>query len=142
MCSSLLPLSFSHFTCISFLEPPHYHHPQCLELTPKRIRAPTTPHTMVNIISPEQISLSVYVYLRSNIMSFALSDAECQQVEDTLFRIHRYFLTRDSAYFRTQLPHPPSPGDSFKGSSDNNPLVLEGALKVDFERFLWVFYNP
>jgi hypothetical protein len=71
----------------------------------------------------------------------ALSEAGSQQVEDTLFRIHRYFLTRDSAYFRRQLPHP-SPGDSLKGSSDNNPLVLENTLKVDFERFLWVFYNP
>jgi len=64
------------------------------------------------------------------------------RVEDTLFRIHRYFLTRDSAHFRNKLPHPPSPGDSFTGSSDNNPLVLEDALKVEFERFLWVFYNP
>lgn len=64
------------------------------------------------------------------------------RVEDTLFRIHRYFLTRESAYFRSKLPHPPSPGDSSKGSSDNNPLVLEDVLQVDFERFLWVFYNP
>jgi hypothetical protein len=72
----------------------------------------------------------------------ALSETESQQVEDTLFRIHRYFLIRDSAYFRSKLPHPPSPGDSSKGSSDNNPLDLEDALKVDFERFLWVFYNP
>ena len=72
----------------------------------------------------------------------ALSEAESQQVEDKLFRIHRYFLTRESAYFRAKLPHPPSPGDSSKGSSDDNPLVLEDTLKVDFERFLWVFYNP
>src|SRR5713101_4628047 len=68
----------------------------------------------------------------------ASSEAKSQQVEDTLFRIHRYFLMRESAYFRSQLPHPPSPGDTFKGSSDNNPLVLEDTLKVDFERFLWV----
>jgi hypothetical protein len=63
-------------------------------------------------------------------------------VEDTLFRIHRYFLTRDSAHFRNELPSPPSPGDLSKGSSDNNPLVLNDVLKVDFERLLWVFYNP
>ena len=75
-------------------------------------------------------------------LAVALSEAESQQVEDTLFRIHRYFLTRESAHFRNKLPHPPSPGDSYKGSSDNNPLVLEDVLKVDFERFLWVFYNP
>lgn len=79
---------------------------------------------------------------RSNIVPVVLSEAETQQVEDTLFRIHRYFLTRDSAHFRNELPSPPSPGDLSKGSSDNSPLVLNDVLKVDFERLLWVFYNP
>lgn len=65
-----------------------------------------------------------------------------QQVDNNLFRVHRYFFTRDSAFFRNELPHPPPPGEYTKGSSDNNPLVLEGITIVDFERFLWVFYNP
>ena len=56
--------------------------------------------------------------------------------------MHRYFFTRDSAFFREKLPHPPPPGEFSKGSSDNNPLVLEDVTIVDFERFLWVFYNP
>ncbi|KAH9965394.1 hypothetical protein BC827DRAFT_1118754, partial [Russula dissimulans] len=64
------------------------------------------------------------------------------RVEDILFRVHRYFFTRDSAFFRRKLPHPPPPGEFTKGSSDNYPLVLEDALQMDFERFLWVFYNP
>lgn len=64
------------------------------------------------------------------------------RVEHNLFRVHRYFFTRDSAYFREKLPHPPPPGEFTKGSSDNNPFVLEDALIVDFERLLWVFYNP
>ncbi|KAI0300450.1 hypothetical protein B0F90DRAFT_1629697 [Multifurca ochricompacta] len=64
------------------------------------------------------------------------------RVENTLFRVHRYFFTRDSAFFRDKLPHPPPPGEFTKGSSDSNPLVLEDTHKVDFERFLWVFYNP
>ncbi|KAI0300451.1 hypothetical protein B0F90DRAFT_1668282 [Multifurca ochricompacta] len=63
-------------------------------------------------------------------------------VENTLFRVHRYFLIRDSAYFRDKLPQPFSPGESSKGSSDRNPLVLDNVLKVEFERLLWVFYNP
>jgi len=63
-------------------------------------------------------------------------------VEDTLFRIHRYFLRRESTHFRNKIPHPSPPGDSLEGSSDNHPLILEDASKVDFERFLWVFYNP
>jgi len=64
------------------------------------------------------------------------------RVENTLFRCHRYFFTRDSAYFREKLPHPPPPGEFTKGSSDPNPFILEDTLKVDFERLLWVFYNP
>lgn len=65
-----------------------------------------------------------------------------RQVEDTLFRVHRYFFIRESAFFRSKLPHPPPPGEFTKGSSDVHPLVLEDTLEVDFERFLWVFYNP
>ena len=63
-------------------------------------------------------------------------------MENTLFRVHRFFLRRDSAYFRDKLPHPPSPGNLTKGSSDGNPLDLEDALEVDFERLLRVYYNP
>jgi hypothetical protein len=66
------------------------------------------------------------------------------RVENTLFRVHRYFFTRDSAFFRDKLPQPPSSGDftGTQGSSDKIPLVLDDASKVDFERLLWVFYNP
>jgi len=63
-------------------------------------------------------------------------------VENTLFRVHRYFFARDSAWFRDKLPYPPPPGETTKGSSDNLPLILEDISKIDFERFLWVFYNP
>ncbi|KAH9067768.1 hypothetical protein EDB87DRAFT_38384 [Lactarius vividus] len=64
------------------------------------------------------------------------------RVDNNLFRVHRYFFTRDSAFFRDKLPHPPPPGEFTKGSSDNNPLILEDVTIIDFERFLWVFYNP
>ncbi|KAI0251743.1 hypothetical protein BJV78DRAFT_1080343, partial [Lactifluus subvellereus] len=64
------------------------------------------------------------------------------RVENTLFRVHRCFLRRDSAYFRDKLPHPLSPGNLIEGSSDGNPLDLVDALKVDFERLLRVYYNP
>ncbi|KAH9976405.1 hypothetical protein BGW80DRAFT_1168205 [Lactifluus volemus] len=59
------------------------------------------------------------------------------RVEDVLFRVHRYFFTRESPYFRFKLPHPGG-----EGTSDSNPLVLEDTLAIDFECFLWVFYNP
>lgn len=63
-------------------------------------------------------------------------------MEDILFRVHRYFFVRESAFFRNKLPHPPPPGEFTKGTSDSQPFVLEDTLHVDFERFLWVFYNP
>ncbi|KAI9465149.1 hypothetical protein BJY52DRAFT_666785 [Lactarius psammicola] len=63
-------------------------------------------------------------------------------VENTLFRVHRYFFIRDSLYFRDKLPYPAPPGETTKGSSDNVPLVLEDITKTEFERLLWVFYNP
>jgi hypothetical protein len=63
------------------------------------------------------------------------------QVENNLFRVHRYFFTRDSSFFLEKLPHPPPPGEFSKGSADNNPFILEDTLIVDFECLLWVFYN-
>jgi hypothetical protein len=74
----------------------------------------------------------------------AVNKTVCQQVENTLFRVHRYFFLRDSAYFREKVPQPPSPPDlsSGPGSSDKLPLILDDASKVDFQRLLWVFYNP
>jgi hypothetical protein len=65
-----------------------------------------------------------------------------EQVENLLFRLHRYFFTRDSLFFQDKLPHPPPPGEFAKGISDSNPFVLEDTLTIDFERLLWVFYNP
>jgi len=63
-------------------------------------------------------------------------------VETYLFRVHRYFFERESAYFREKLAVAAPPGQSPKGSSDANPFPLEDVLANDFSRFLWVFYNP
>ncbi|KAI9511475.1 hypothetical protein F5148DRAFT_325776 [Russula earlei] len=63
------------------------------------------------------------------------------RVANTLFRVHRFFLTRDSKHFEDKLPH--SFGKPPKHSLDDDPLVLDDdVLEVDFERLLWVFYNP
>ncbi|KAH9072804.1 hypothetical protein EDB83DRAFT_131732 [Lactarius deliciosus] len=62
------------------------------------------------------------------------------RVEDSVFRMHRFFLTRESNYFwsmfLTTVPchvHP--------GSSESNPVVLSGATSEAFADLLWVFYN-
>ena len=63
-------------------------------------------------------------------------------MENTLFRVHRFFFIRDSSWFQDKLPYPPPPGDTTEGSSDKHPLILTDVSKTDFERLLWVFYNP
>ena len=67
-----------------------------------------------------------------------------RQVEDTLFRVHRYFFTRVSTFFHRKLRHPPflQVGEFTEGSSEVHPVVLKHTLAVDFERFLWLFYTP
>ncbi|KAH8996797.1 hypothetical protein EDB92DRAFT_1530037 [Lactarius akahatsu] len=66
------------------------------------------------------------------------------RVEDTVFCIHTYFLTRESNRFRlmfiSTVPcrrcrEPP-------GTSESNPLVLRDATSEAFADLLWVFYNP
>ncbi|KAH9177505.1 hypothetical protein EDB89DRAFT_1844593 [Lactarius sanguifluus] len=62
------------------------------------------------------------------------------RVEDSVFRIHRFFLTRESKHFRamfmTNVPSRDPPG-----TSESNPLVLKDATSEAFADFLWVFYN-
>ncbi|KAH9006313.1 hypothetical protein EDB86DRAFT_711451 [Lactarius hatsudake] len=62
------------------------------------------------------------------------------RVEDSVFRIHRFFLTRESNYFwsmfLTTVPCYVPPG-----SSESNPVVLIGATSEAFADLLWVFYN-
>jgi len=64
------------------------------------------------------------------------------RVENYIFRIHKYFLLRESAYFRLRLSSPSLPGQDPPGSSESNPLVLDDATSDAFACFLWVFYNP
>ncbi|KAF8161495.1 hypothetical protein B0H34DRAFT_653729 [Crassisporium funariophilum] len=63
-------------------------------------------------------------------------------VEHVQFRVHRYFFERESAYFATRLATPASPGTQPQGQGDANAIVLEDITAHEFERFLWVFYNP
>ncbi|KAJ2936054.1 hypothetical protein H1R20_g1040, partial [Candolleomyces eurysporus] len=73
-------------------------------------------------------------YIPSADLSFLLGHVQ--------FRVHRYFFERESAFFKGKLTTPMSPGAVRLGSSDADPLVLEDVRAEDFERLLWVFYNP
>ncbi|KDR75465.1 hypothetical protein GALMADRAFT_140117 [Galerina marginata CBS 339.88] len=59
----------------------------------------------------------------------------------TLFRVHGYFFSRESPIFSRKL-NPASPGDVREGTTDNDPVVLEDVSPAEFEKLLWVFYNP
>ncbi|KAI0001071.1 hypothetical protein BJV77DRAFT_259426 [Russula vinacea] len=63
------------------------------------------------------------------------------RVENYMFRVHRYFLERESAYFRLRLDKSIHPDRDPPGSSESNPLVLDEATSDAFACFLWVFYN-
>lgn len=58
-----------------------------------------------------------------------------------MFRVHSYFFSRESPVFNRRI-NPASPGNIREGSNDKDPVVLEDVAAEDFEKFLWVFYNP
>lgn len=82
-------------------------------------------------------------YALSAAHALALCADSCSsQVENYIFRVHRYFFERESAYFREKFAVAAPPGQPPRGSSDANAFPLEDVLANDFSRFLWVFYNP
>ncbi|KIY71565.1 hypothetical protein CYLTODRAFT_345745 [Cylindrobasidium torrendii FP15055 ss-10] len=63
-------------------------------------------------------------------------------VEQYLFRVHKYFFERESLYFKQELGTPASPGETRRGSSEGNAIILKDVTHREFAKFLWVFYNP
>ncbi|KIK41699.1 hypothetical protein CY34DRAFT_805791 [Suillus luteus UH-Slu-Lm8-n1] len=58
-----------------------------------------------------------------------------------LYRIHSYFFYRESLVWRQMLDAPTDGGDH--GTTDApSPFTLDDVKSEDFERFLWVIYNP
>lgn len=60
------------------------------------------------------------------------------QVEDTFFKVHRYFLTRESEVFRTMFSCPSSE-DGQEGVDDSKPIHLPGVTSRQFEALLEFF---
>ncbi len=63
------------------------------------------------------------------------------KVENIFFRVHSYFLKRDSAKFREQLDAAPEPGKKRKGSEESCAIQISDTTPDEFAKFLWVFYN-
>jgi hypothetical protein len=64
------------------------------------------------------------------------------QVEDTLFRVPRYLFEESSELFRDMFLLPCPEGIPCDGSSDGQPLFLEGVSKVDFRWLLKAMKCP
>lgn len=62
------------------------------------------------------------------------------QVEETLYRFHRHFLTRRSKVFADLFELPPEAGQLAEGLTDERPIFLEDVTCRDFERLLSLFY--
>ncbi|KAF7289297.1 BTB domain-containing protein [Mycena indigotica] len=62
------------------------------------------------------------------------------KVEDTLYRVHRYFFDRDSVIFSSMFTLPPGAGQRPEGETPESPILLEGVKKLDFDRFLTILY--
>ncbi|KAF5365925.1 hypothetical protein D9758_006684 [Tetrapyrgos nigripes] len=61
-------------------------------------------------------------------------------VENTIYKVHRYFFQRDSAIFDAMFTLPSPPGESPEGESDENPICLHGISSQDFDRLLSILY--
>jgi len=61
-------------------------------------------------------------------------------VENTLYRIHKSFLTRDSVVFSELFALPCPPDQQPEGITDDKPIELKGQNREDFECFLSFYY--
>ncbi|OAX40618.1 hypothetical protein K503DRAFT_714161 [Rhizopogon vinicolor AM-OR11-026] len=60
-------------------------------------------------------------------------------VGNHLYRVHSYFFYRESLVWRQMLE---GPADSEDHGPNDTPFTLDDVKSEDFERFLWVIYNP
>ncbi|KAG1810552.1 uncharacterized protein BJ212DRAFT_1278788 [Suillus subaureus] len=58
-------------------------------------------------------------------------------VENTLFRVHRFFFERESQVFIRKLAQAPQ-----DGTSDDSAFRVEDVTSDDFATLLWVWYSP
>ena len=63
---------------------------------------------------------------------------------DTLFRVHRYYFTRESQIFADMFSLPTggtgTPSGTMEGKSDSSPIEIPGVTKLEMESFLGFVY--
>lgn len=62
------------------------------------------------------------------------------QVENTLFSVLKHAFMEPETPFETMFSLPPEDPKIVEGSSDDNPIILEGIAAADFAAFLHVLY--
>jgi hypothetical protein len=61
----------------------------------------------------------------------------CEQVENTLFRVHRHFFERESQFFIEEFTKTPQ-----EVTSGTSAYRLDNISSADFAKLLWVWYSP
>ena len=109
--------------------------PQTLEVSPQEGKSSNPFYfedTQVVLQASHDIRVTSYLYIHSHI--------PCLQVGTKKYKIHRYFLTRESEFFDDLFSLPQSEASATVEGSDDNPIKLPETPKVGIENLLRFFY--
>ena len=73
--------------------------------------------------------------------SIPVTDYQCWQVQGVIFKVHRHFLTEYSPVFKDMRALGSIRSSNGEGSSDDNPVFLNGDDPEDFGCLLQLFYH-
>ncbi|KAH9000722.1 hypothetical protein EDB86DRAFT_2802057, partial [Lactarius hatsudake] len=63
------------------------------------------------------------------------------KVEDQIYRVHRYFLVRESDFFRDMFSLPQGSSARVEGVDDEHPICIpDTTTATEFENLLWFLY--
>lgn len=95
-------------------------------------------------VEPETVYLRVSLDLRFHDLVDRGSDSnqvrDGDKHEEHLFRIHRYFLERDSELFRGMFACPPTKG-SIEGQTEETAIHLPGVVPYELECLMAFLYE-
>ncbi|TFK21222.1 hypothetical protein FA15DRAFT_758867 [Coprinopsis marcescibilis] len=63
-------------------------------------------------------------------------------IDTTMFKIHSHFFSREARNFDANVADANSSHATKQGTTENTAIIVENATIREFEKFLWVFYNP
>ncbi|KAH8102040.1 hypothetical protein BXZ70DRAFT_906048 [Cristinia sonorae] len=106
-----------------------------------RAASPSSMHTdkdsVTSLVETEQVAP---LAARHSKYYFEHDEMAIFLIEGQLFRIHKYFLQRESECFGGMFSLPPGESASTEGRTDNSPIVLPHVTAKEFECLLDFFY--